>query len=483
MNEIGCFLNSHPEIQRLVLLVGKGYAYENLKDFLSNIYIKKLIIISSFTSNEVKGLQEQLNHDKYYDEFHVPETIEYVDICEFCGLDGVWALCAEWVDASTLLKVMNWRPTYLLADIWDEYVTAFKIWESYRDTALHILIKTRRWGKVDQVLEWSYDGNSDIELSVIFPMYNVEKYLDQCISSVTSWKAPYIEFLFVNDGSPDNSREVVLKWAQQDSRVKLLDKPNGGCASARQYGLDHAKGKYIGFIDPDDYIDESMYRKLLRAAMTGSYDISYCGYNEYYEDTKSLKRVEDALEVPYCDGTTDPRKILDLIVYCRVAIWRGIYKAEMLKKNNIHFYTDLRRFDDLPFKVETFAAAKSVIAIPEHLYYYRLARPGQDVSADDERLYVHFDIFKYLNESIAMQKNTFLTDNLQMCKIQTHLYALRKIKNEFKDYYIKHAKQDLDSTGTFERIYILARERIGQENADYYKAIELENVAAFREYK
>ena len=71
-----------------------------------------------------------------------------------------------------------------------------------------------------------------------------------------------------------------------------MDKPNGGCASARQYGLDKARGKYIGFIDPDDYIDESMFRKLLRAAMMGSYDISYCGYNEYYENTKEIRKVE-----------------------------------------------------------------------------------------------------------------------------------------------------------------------------------------------
>ena len=213
--------------------------------------------------------------------------------------------------------------------------------------------------------------------------------------------------------------------------------------------------------------------------MTGSYDISYCGYNEYYEDTKTQKRVDDALGVPYCDGTTNTQEILNLITYCRVAIWRGIYKAEMLKKNNIHFYTDLRRFDDLPFKVETFAAAKSVIAVPEYLYYYRLARPGQDVAADDERLYVHFDIFKYLNKSIADKNDGFLTDQLQMCKIQTHLYALRKIKDEFKEYYIKHAKEDLDSTGTFKRTYELARERIGQENANYYKAIEQNNVKVF----
>ena len=92
---------------------------------------------------------------------------------------------------------------------------------------------------------------------------------DQCIESVTAWKAPYVEFLFVNDGSPDNSREVVLKWAKEDPRIKLWINPMED-ASARQYGFDHAKGKYIGFIDPDDYIDESMYRKLCVQPVTGS---------------------------------------------------------------------------------------------------------------------------------------------------------------------------------------------------------------------
>ncbi|CCY10576.1 glycosyltransferase group 2 family [Clostridium sp. CAG:81] len=483
MNEISCFLNSNPEIKNVALLVGDKYTYENLREFVKDISIDHLVVINPFPDSKTREIREQIEYDRNYMSFSIPKLIEFIDINEFNGMDGTWALFAEWIEADLLLNVNKWKPAYLLADLWKDYITAFKVWEAYKNSAVHILIKTRRWGKADQILEWDSSESGDVELSVIFPMYNVEKYLDQCIESVTAWKAPYVEFLFVNDGSPDNSREVVLKWAKEDPRIKLLDKPNGGCASARQYGLDHAKGKYIGFIDPDDYIDESMYRKLLRAAMTGSYDISYCGYNEYYEDTKTQKRVDDALGVPYCDGTTNTQEILNLITYCRVAIWRGIYKAEMLKKNNIHFYTDLRRFDDLPFKVETFAVAKSVIAVPEHLYYYRLARPGQDVAADDERLYVHFDIFKYLNKSIADQNNGFLTDQLQMCKIQTHLHALRKIKDEFKEYYIKHAKEDLDSTGTFERTYELARERIGQENADYYKAIKQNNVKIFSNYK
>jgi glycosyltransferase involved in cell wall biosynthesis len=275
----------------------------------------------------------------------------------------------------------------------------------------------------------------------------------------------------VNDGSPDNYRDIVLKWAEKDSRIKLLDKPNGGCASARQYGLERARGKYVGFVDPDDFVDESMFRKLLKKAMVGSYDISYCGYNEFYDDTGKIRRIEDCLGWPYCDGTTDIRSIRNLMMYSRVAIWRCIFKKEMLEKANVHFYTDLKRFDDLPFKAEAISAARWVISVQEYLYYYRLERPGQDVAADDERLYVHFDIFKHLNESIAAQDNAELTDCLQMLKVQTHIYGFDKIRAEFKSYYAQQAKLDLNTTGEFKRTYKLLCNRLGRANAEKYKII------------
>lgn len=479
MNEISCFLNSNPEIKNVALLVGDKYTYQNLREFVKDISIDHLVVINPFPDSKTREIREQLEYDRNYMSFNIPKLIEFIDINEFNGMDGTWALFAEWIEADLLLNVNKWKPAYLLADLWKDYITAFKVWEAYKNSAVHILIKTRRWGKADQILEWDSSESGDVELSVIFPMYNVASYLDQCIESVIKWKAPYVEFLFVNDGSPDNSRELVLKWAQKDSRVKLLDKENGGCASARQYGLERARGKYIGFIDPDDFIDESMFRKLLRAAMTGSYDVSYCGYNEYYENTKKTNRVEDVLGWPYCDGTTDQRKIWDLIIHCRVAIWRGIYKKAFLEKNQIHFYTDLRRFDDLPFKIEIFAAAQSIVTVQDYLYYYRLERPGQDVSANDERLYVHFDIFKYLDKSIGEKRNQILNDCLQLSKIQTHLYALKKIKSEYKKTYLKKAQLDLDVMRDGSRTYKLALKHLGEENAKLYKAIMENNVGMF----
>ena len=471
MNEITSYLNSHPEIQTIVLLIGDSYDYGSLKNFIKEACIKKLIVVGNLLQKDIETLKNLYERDKKFDEFFSLEEINYVDYFSFDGKCEGYTLCAENISPNILLKAVSWKPERLLATVEQGHISAFKIWEVYKEYCSYIQVKTLRRNKEPQVLEWQKRTDTNVELSVIFPVYNVKAYLEQCIASVTSWTASYVEFLFVNDGSPDNSREVILEWAKKDCRIKLLDKENGGCASARQFGLEHAKGNYIGFIDPDDFVDESMFRKLLRAAMIGSYDISYCGYNEYYENTKKIERIEDVLGWPYCDGTADEKKIRELMFSSRVAIWRRIYKAEMLKKSGIHFYTDLRRFDDLPFKIETFAVAKSVIALPEYLYYYRLSRPGQDVSADDERLYVHFDIFKYLDTSIAGTYDARLTDYLQICKVQTHIYALKKIKSELKKEYLNRAKLDLENSASPERTYKLIRQKIGKENAELYKQI------------
>ena len=318
------------------------------------------------------------------------------------------------------------------------------------------------------MLHWERNKDNDIELSIIFPVYNVSKYLPKCIESVTAWKADYVEFLFINDGSTDDSRSVIEGYAKKDSRIKIIDKENGGCASARQMGLSRARGKYIGFVDPDDFVDEDMFRRLMILAMGSGYDIAYCGYNELYENTGEVKPAEDFFPDHVLSGITNSHQIWELIAFARVAIWRGVYRREFLLKNNIHFYEDLKRFDDLPFKVETFATAKSVIALNEPLYFYRLDRPGQDISADDERLYVHFEIFEYLNKSVSEKNIDVLNDYLQVCKYQTHKYALSKIKDELKDEYANRAKMDLMNTDRGKHTYHRIVELLGEEQAREY---------------
>ena len=473
------YLNSIPQIRSCVYYIEADYPYWRLYELLNTVYLDRLTIVSDMTPKHMEEMMEEFKHSCDIHPIHVPEQLQTMTREELLAQNQpVDVLVFEYArNAADILPMAELKPRYLIGEMPEQTISSFTLWETFRKVTPHIHVTTIREGKAPQVLQWDRREDCDIELSVIFPMYNVAKYLDQCIGSVTAWKADYVEFLFVNDGSPDDSREVVLKWAEKDPRIKLLDKPNGGCASARQWGLDRAQGRYIGFIDPDDFTEESMFRKLLRAAMEGSYEISYSGYREYYENTGKTCDVDDLTGAPYCDGITDPAQIQALAAFCRVAIWRGIYSRELLDRGNIHFYTEIRRFDDLPFKFETFAMAKSVVTVDEHLYYYRLSRPGQDVSADDERLYVQFPIFRHLNESIAAKGNQRLTDYLQLCKIQTHRYAVCKIRDEYLKEYVRQARTDLNTTGRFWRSARLIRREVGKKSFLFYLGIMTGNTA------
>ena len=218
-----------------------------------------------------------------------------------------------------------------------------------------------------------------------------------------------------------------------------------------------------------------MFRKLLRRAMVGSYEVSYCGYKELYEETQTTREIRDMINEPYCSGTADPETVRSLAAYLRVAIWRGIYLASMLRRGKISFYTDLRRFDDLPFKFEVYSTIKSAASVPEYLYYYRMARPGQDVSANDERLYVHFQIFKYLNDYVNRQRDKDIIDLLQIVKLHTHAWALTKLLPKYRKDYLKQARQDLLSNMTFKECCLVYRKGVSRRDKVWFLAIVLQS--------
>ncbi|MCI9122584.1 MAG: glycosyltransferase [Eubacterium sp.] len=461
MNDIISYLGAHNEIKEVVLKLGAESNAALVCDICSMVKLDRLVICV-FTDDLEKEIRKLLQKLQNEPDCCVPKTVEWYlrgDICNYHAQTEYMALIIDGLNTlEAVIEPAVIKPKYLIGVMNRRNINVVRVWERYRQETDHIYIQTWEENHRTEILNWSKNPNSDIELSIIFPVYRVAAYIEKCIRTVTAWKADYVEFLFVDDESPDESADIIKKYAKTDHRIVLLQKKNGGCASARQYGLEHAKGRYVGFVDPDDYVDKTMFHKLFCRALVGTYEISYCGYQELYEETHMTKEVADVLDLPYREGTCDRNKIDALIAYRRIAIWRGIYLTDMITRNGIHFYTDIRRFDDLPFKLETLAVARSVVAVPEYLYFYRMSRPGQDVSADDERLYVHFQIFQYLDRFFASAKEKVQLDYLQVVKIQTHRWALEKIKPEFVDVYCRLAKKDLLANFPYaEGKYILKR--------------------------
>ena len=118
---------------------------------------------------------------------------------------------------------------------------------------------------------------SEPKVSVVIPMYNVEKYLDTCVQSVRKQTLQDIEIILVDDGSPDRCGDMAEEYAKQDSRVKVVHRKNGGLGPARNSGMEVATGEYIGFVDSDDWIEPQMFEELYAAATQRNADICFSG--------------------------------------------------------------------------------------------------------------------------------------------------------------------------------------------------------------
>lgn len=176
-----------------------------------------------------------------------------------------------------------------------------------------------------------------VQLSVIVPVYNVETYLKRCVDSILEQTFKEFEVILVDDGSLDNSSEICNKYSKSDKRVKVIHKKNGGLSSARNAGLNIAKGKYIAFIDSDDYISKDMFKTMINLAFSSNYDIVSCGFRRFYENS-----CNDSV----CKGTIYKYRNIEplanyLLEYDNVnrkidtVVWNKIYKRELF--NDITF--------------------------------------------------------------------------------------------------------------------------------------------------
>ncbi len=202
-------------------------------------------------------------------------------------------------------------------------------------------------------------------ISVIVPIYNVQDYLEKCYNSIKNSSYKNLEIILVNDGSTDKCHEMCNAFQKSDSRVKVIDKPNGGLSSARNAGLDVANGEYICFIDSDDYITGDMIEKLVIKAEEYKADIVQCGYCRVSESGKVLNTVTS--ESVFLDSN---KKILDAFfkdnIY-HVVVWNKLYRKSVIA--NIRFIEGKNNEDNM-FEADVFSCIKSVYIIKDACYMY-----------------------------------------------------------------------------------------------------------------
>lgn len=200
-------------------------------------------------------------------------------------------------------------------------------------------------------------------ISVIIPVYNVEPYLRQCIDSIISQTYTDLEVLLIVDGSPDNCGEICEEYARKDKRIKAFHTKNNGLSSARNYGILHANGEYIGFLDSDDWIEPEMYSDLLeRIEVTGA-DICMCGYRKEDDPSEYIFQPD---EVIY-----NRTEALNALLKGKInnSVWNKLYRRELFREVR---FPDGKNFEDVIILNELLWTAKRVAVISAPLYHYRV---------------------------------------------------------------------------------------------------------------
>lgn len=216
-------------------------------------------------------------------------------------------------------------------------------------------------------------------VTVILPIYNVEKYLEQCIETVINQTYKNLEIILVDDGSTDASSDICDKWAFADSRIKVIHKKNAGLGMARNTGLDNATGEYVLFVDSDDFICTNAIEILLEWIKDA--DIIYCGHAVYYDEVSIVKK-----PIRYGGLTFSGDDVVDKIlpemmgslpedpndIYLPVSVWHGMYSMKSIKENKVKFPSE-RDFisEDMVFHVDLIQNVKKITFIENCLYYYR----------------------------------------------------------------------------------------------------------------
>ncbi len=276
-------------------------------------------------------------------------------------------------------------------------------------------------------------------VSIVVPIYKVERYLKQCVDSILGQNLKNMEVILVDDGSPDGCPALVDEYAAKDSRVVAIHQPNGGYGKAVNTGIARASAPYIGIIESDDWIEPTMYDKLYNRAKETGAELTRCTFY-YYNSHKSRCRQNKIYSQPKSDYLDAPDGVFavqdwELIHFLHPSIWACLYEANLLK--SVPFIESVGSYQDVPFFFEITAKAKGISVVKEPLVHYRM-EPNQGSSMKDtgKRQLTYLDMAEATWEVMVKYNLIETMREVFYYRITTsHLWRMANIQAEFKKEY------------------------------------------------
>lgn len=218
--------------------------------------------------------------------------------------------------------------------------------------------------------------------SIIVPCYKVEKYLPRCLDSLVNQTLENIEIICINDGSPDHCINILNDYkSKYPNKIIVIDKENEGVWRGRFDAIAIAKGKYIGFVDSDDYVEPNFAEKLYHTAINNNADISVCGFNRIDVETGKILNTEMAEKRPSFDATKEPERLLEL----NGAPWNKFFRTEIMK--NLHDFKEPPKiFDDMMMHLLAYPKVKKIAFTPYALVNYIIRNDSIMTTIDQTKI-------------------------------------------------------------------------------------------------
>lgn len=262
------------------------------------------------------------------------------------------------------------------------------------------------------------------KVSVIVPIYNVEKYLERCLDSLVNQTLQEIEIILVNDGSTDSSGDIAKQYANKyNNKIIYLKKENGGLSDARNFAIPYATGEYIAFLDSDDYIDANAYKELYEEAKLKDADYVECDFVwEYKNKIKQDKRI-----------TYNNKK--EMLAFVRVVAWNKLIKRKIIQDNNIIFPKGLR-YEDVEFTYKLIPYLNKISYINKYFVHYT-QRDNSIANVQNEKTAEIFTVLEhvidyYKQNNLYEEYKEELEYNYTRYLLCSSLKRICKIKNKTK---------------------------------------------------
>lgn len=279
------------------------------------------------------------------------------------------------------------------------------------------------------------------KLSIVVPVYNVERYLRQCLDSLINQTLDDIEIILVNDGSTDGSTAMLEQYAERDKRIILINKPNSGYGHTMNTGFDRATGDYIGILESDDFADVEMFETLYKTATQHDLDIARCHYFHHH----SLNNTNERCDCSWVPANTVFSPLEDPAPFYQApAIWASIYRKEMIRENDIRFLeTPGASYQDTSFAFKVYACCKRFMMIDDCLLYYRIDNDSSSVKNVGKFMFVvdeYHEIERFLDER---QLNDRLAEIKNESKVGCYLWNFERLPYPINYRFAKIISREL----------------------------------------